>query len=191
MTIAGDTQHGKPQRGGKGASGTVLEVGVKVGETPTLWHRISHDWLVVGIILLTATGSFGFGLLAHSLFATSSKGDGLWIENLTPLQMKGAVSDAPSTTSEIPSSTVQIPVKKSAVVPKQMTPVIEAAAQSAAAVTSIPSGGGVVAAKTGKNYYLPWCGSVKRIKEENRVWFASAADAEKAGYTPSKVCKGL
>lgn len=48
-----------------------------------------------------------------------------------------------------------------------------------------------VAAKSGTRYYFPWCGGVSRIKEENKVWFASEAEARKAGYTPAANCKGL
>ncbi len=48
-----------------------------------------------------------------------------------------------------------------------------------------------VAARTGKSYYYPWCTGAKRIAEKNKVWFATQAEAEKAGYTASKSCKGL
>ncbi len=48
-----------------------------------------------------------------------------------------------------------------------------------------------VASKTGTKYHLPWCGSAKQIKEENKIWFASKEDAEKAGYTPASNCKGI
>lgn len=48
-----------------------------------------------------------------------------------------------------------------------------------------------VASKSGKKYYFPWCGTVSRIKEENKIWFASEAEAKKAGFTPAENCKGL
>ncbi|MFZ1987451.1 MAG: hypothetical protein WAV21_00235 [Minisyncoccia bacterium] len=57
--------------------------------------------------------------------------------------------------------------------------------------TTLPAGGEVVASKNGAKYYLPWCGGVKLIKEENKVWFASKADAESHGYEPAANCKGL
>lgn len=53
------------------------------------------------------------------------------------------------------------------------------------------AGGQYVASKNGERYYLPWCGGVSRIKEENKVWFSSKADAEAAGYTPAANCKGI
>lgn len=56
---------------------------------------------------------------------------------------------------------------------------------------ALPEGGEVVASKSGTKYYFPWCGTAKRIKEENKVWFASRAEAEAAGYEPAANCKGL
>jgi len=55
----------------------------------------------------------------------------------------------------------------------------------------IAGGGQYVASKNGEVYYLPWCGGVSRIKEENRVWFVSKEEAEKRGYRPAKNCKGI
>lgn len=48
-----------------------------------------------------------------------------------------------------------------------------------------------VAAKSGTRYYFPWCGGVSRIKEENKIWFASEAEARKAGFVPAANCAGL
>ena len=52
-------------------------------------------------------------------------------------------------------------------------------------------GGLIVASRTGSVYYFPWCSGATRIAEQNRLWFASEASALRAGYTPSKSCKGL
>jgi hypothetical protein len=54
-----------------------------------------------------------------------------------------------------------------------------------------PSEGGYVASKNGTKYHLPWCGSAKQIKEENKIWFSTKAEAEAAGYTPASNCKGI
>lgn len=48
--------------------------------------------------------------------------------------------------------------------------------------------GNFVASVNGKNYYPKDCASVKRIKEENMVWFSSAEEAEADGYMPAKNC---
>ncbi len=54
-----------------------------------------------------------------------------------------------------------------------------------------PTTGTLVGSKNGTKYHYPWCGGAKRIKEENKVWFASAAVARAAGYTPAANCPGL
>lgn len=54
-----------------------------------------------------------------------------------------------------------------------------------------PVEGGYVASRSGTKYHLPWCGSAKQIKEENKIWFATKEEAEKAGYTPASNCKGI
>ena len=63
----------------------------------------------------------------------------------------------------------------------------------AAAVLATPGivGVGYVASKSGTKYYLPTCSGVARIKEANRVWFATKGDAEAAGLTPAAACPGM
>ena len=51
--------------------------------------------------------------------------------------------------------------------------------------------GTYMASKNGTKYYLPTCSSSNRIKPENRVWFATKAEAEAAGYGPASNCPGL
>ncbi len=46
-----------------------------------------------------------------------------------------------------------------------------------------------IASKNGKLYYSIGCSGAKRISEKNAIWFASANDAEKAGYTIASSCK--
>lgn len=48
--------------------------------------------------------------------------------------------------------------------------------------------GNYVASKNGKLYYRIGCGSSSRIKEENKVFFTSASDAENAGFQASSSC---
>lgn len=48
--------------------------------------------------------------------------------------------------------------------------------------------GQVVASKSGMKYYLPSCARADRISDANKVWFASASAATKAGYTPATNC---
>jgi len=51
--------------------------------------------------------------------------------------------------------------------------------------------GTYMASKNGTKYYLPTCGSSKRISETNRVWFDTKEEAESAGYSPAANCPGL
>lgn len=46
----------------------------------------------------------------------------------------------------------------------------------------------VVGSKNGSKYHHSWCSGVKTIKPENQVWFASAQEAEAAGYTLAGNC---
>lgn len=57
--------------------------------------------------------------------------------------------------------------------------------------SSSVTAGGVVASKSGSKYYLPTCAAASRIKEENKVTFATSAEAEAAGYTAAANCPGL
>jgi hypothetical protein len=47
----------------------------------------------------------------------------------------------------------------------------------------------IIASKNGKMYYSLGCSGINRIKIENRVYFNSEIEAEKAGYIKSKTCK--
>lgn len=55
----------------------------------------------------------------------------------------------------------------------------------------LDTSGEVIGSKSGKKYYFPWCGTVKRIKPENQVHFESPKKARQAGFTPGGNCKGL
>ncbi len=57
--------------------------------------------------------------------------------------------------------------------------------------TEVKTDGEVIGSKSGKKYYFPWCGTVKRIKPENQVHFTSISEAKSAGFTPGGNCKGL
>jgi hypothetical protein len=49
----------------------------------------------------------------------------------------------------------------------------------------------VVASKlsTSNKYHYTWCSGAKRIKEENKLWFNSAQEAESRGYTLAGNCQ--
>jgi hypothetical protein len=50
------------------------------------------------------------------------------------------------------------------------------------------SQGSYFASKRGKKYYPAGCSAGKSIKQENRIYFQSSSEAEKAGYTLASSC---
>jgi hypothetical protein len=72
--------------------------------------------------------------------------------------------------------------------------VISAAVSTGTTSTSTikqSNSGEVIGSKSGKKYYFPWCGTVKRILPQNQIHFASIDEAKKAGFTAGGNCKGL
>lgn len=51
------------------------------------------------------------------------------------------------------------------------------------------AGSNFVASINGKAYYPKGCKSANVIKEENRIWFESAEEAEEEGYALAKNCQ--
>ncbi len=49
--------------------------------------------------------------------------------------------------------------------------------------------GSVVASRNGSKYHFLYCAGAKQIKEENKISFNSAKDAEAAGYTLAGNCQ--
>ncbi len=131
----------------------------------TFLGRIPADVLVLGVLLLATTLAFGAGILVGKDLAKAEGKDGFWIEQLP----EGAVEAGGG-----PAAAIE------AIKPK-VEPVKSIGASS----------GTYVASKNGTKYYLPTCGSSKRIKEENKVWFETKEAAEAAGYGPAANCPGL
>ncbi len=48
--------------------------------------------------------------------------------------------------------------------------------------------GNFVASKNSTYYYLPTCATVKRIKDENKVWFQTEQEAQSLGFTRGSGC---
>lgn len=66
-------------------------------------------------------------------------------------------------------------------------PVAQIESSRPAPILQQQAGAGFVASVNGTKYYYPDCGDVSRIKEENKVWFATEQEAIRAGYEMS-VC---
>jgi len=130
-----------------------------IGKGKAYLGRISVDWLIVGVILLSATASFGLGFLAGK---DTEKQDVLEIQEV-PMQV-----------GNLPAAALGGVGETSLTPPPAMN-----------------AGGQYVASKNGTKYYLPFCGSVKNIKEENKVWFSTKAEAEARGFQPAANCPGI
>lgn len=118
---------------------------------------------IVLILVLSSTASFGLGVLAGRDMAAPGR--------LVPVSGRG--------------EGFQILDQSGAKVAPGLLP-----AAAAAPILGVP-GQGYVASKSGTKYYLPTCSGVGRIKEENKVWYATKADAEAAGLTPAAACPGI
>lgn len=49
----------------------------------------------------------------------------------------------------------------------------------------------LVGSRNSDIYYYTWCSGAKRIKQENKIYFSSKQEAEKAGYKSAGNCEGL
>lgn len=86
---------------------------------------------------------------------------------------------------------IRIEYPQAGVQKSQTASVIQGSINFPNTVTVPNDDGEVIGSKSGKKYYFPWCGTVKRIKPENQVKFASIEEARLAGFTPGGNCKGL
>lgn len=127
---------------------------------------VPKDALVVGVVILSSTAAFGLGMLADRELKGQGS-DGFWIEDASA-----------STTKALPAAAIEA-------TPPPRIPLVPVG------TTIAPTEGMYVASKSGTKYYLPSCSGAKRIKEANRIWFATKEEAEAAGLTPAVNCPGL
>ena len=93
----------------------------------------------------------------------------------------GAVSGNPASALVL-KATEALPIASSTLTATATAPTLPPLTESTAKY---------VGSKSGTKYHLMTCAGAKRIKEENKVFFATAADAEAAGYSPAANCPGL
>jgi hypothetical protein len=135
----------------------------------------------VAILLLTGSLCLGLGLLVQKQNAQPK--DPLWIEQLPAAALPGSISSIVN--GGLPEAAPPKAAQNTA------TKTTNPSTQPAAAAAAVHTGGTYVASKTGTKYYIPSCATVKRIKDENKVWFTTKAEAEASGYQPASNCKGL
>ena len=113
------------------------------------------------VLILSATASFGLGRLS-----------------VRPSKTPITIEQSPDISTNFLNGIVESAQKNN-------SPVVT---QSA---TEANTKGEYVGSKNSDKYHLPWCPGAQRIKDENKVWFASKAAAEKAGYVPASNCPGM
>ncbi len=68
-------------------------------------------------------------------------------------------------------------------------PAVPAAKPAPAPAAKPAAASAILANKDSKVYHKADCKTAAKMKEANKTTFASAAEADKAGYKPCKVCK--
>ena len=136
-----------------------------------LAHRGGGELYLTSIIILVAVISFGLGRLSKIR------------EEKTPITIEKVKENTetgeskPLSTSNVDSGTNGAGIMLQ---------------HNSSTISNFPSSSKIfVASRNGKKYYYAWCESANVIKEQNRIWFSTQAEAEKAGYQPAANCKGL
>lgn len=149
--------------------------------------------LVIGVVLISLM-SFGGGWLMginSVLPQTAAKKDNIKIEETSPDDLKASTSEAieneaienaqeekPAETSNNPET---LPETSQGEEVKNST---EEPTLNSTQTTQNEKQ--IVASKNGETYYYVWCSGANRIKEENKIYFNSKEEAEKAGYREAK-----
>src|SRR5262245_36245012 len=133
--------------------------------------NLKRKLIAAALAALAASAAFGLGRLSVLL----SEKEPIAIEGYQP---------------EEASSSSRAPIEMAAPSAAQTGPPSNFSQSQSSISSSTSESALFVASKTGKSYYFPWCGIVKRIKPANLVSFHSKTEAEKAGYKPGN-CAGL
>ena len=134
----------------------------KIKSTITNWIKSEKgkDIMIVSIIILVGLASFELGRLSKE---NSSSGIKIEYPSQNDTQEANVISSIKS-----PNLTKNT----------KISPTI-----------SNSSGKTFFASSKGNKYYTISCSAGKTIKQENRVYFATGEEAQKAGYTLSSSCR--
>jgi hypothetical protein len=142
-------------------------------------HFVSAHFVelsVSAIIIIVAFSSFYLG---RASMDGSSDGEGITIVNDERLATTSA-EVAPITKAPSEAKITSAPK------PKVQSP--KAAAIPAGSIPADTAKGSIVASKNGKRYYYPGCSGISRISDANKIYFASAIEAERFGLTLAANC---
>ncbi len=142
--------------------------------------RVPKDVLLVALILSVAVLAFGLGMLAQKQLQMGQGGQGRGTFNvLSTPSSEGSILGA-SVAGAVAGALATEAISQSSNAPANQVTVAKPATV-----------GKYVASKNGTKYYLATCSGAKRIKDENKVWFASVEDAKASGRTAASNCKGM
>jgi len=125
------------------------------------------DILTIFIVIFVGTGSFFLGRLSKV------QNSGIKVEYPANYQTQANLSQIKTNTGQNTTSSGQQAVTANT---GQVPPLAGQA-------------GNFFASSRGHKYYSLGCSAGKTIKQENRIYFATSTDAEKAGYTLSSSCQ--
>jgi hypothetical protein len=113
-----------------------------------------------------------------------------WQPTLISPQKSAQTSDAGSTNQRPQGNTAVQYISDNDTATFQAKQFFAASTGSVVGVTNIKPGSitGFFASKSGKTYYTAGCRAGNRVKTENRIYFASAADAEFEGLKRAAKC---
>lgn len=147
------------------------------GKIKGWWGKVlehEKDLFLALLVIVVAIGGFASGRLVEVN------------EDQVPVRIETVDLSGAGEGGESTSSLITVKTQKGDTFEPAKTPQVAAVAASVS-----PANGQVVGSKNGSKYHLPECSGAKRIKEENKVWFATVEDAKKAGYTAAANCPGL
>lgn len=141
-------------------------------KSPQLRKETAHALVISAIVVLIGIGGFGLGRLT----ALGEAGKGR-VAIHAP-EMTAALAEATPLGAPLPGYAQA----------SSSPPVIDDV-KAASSTPPAPVAHHFVASKNGTKYYSSTCSGAARIKAANQVWFATAADAQAAGYSLSATCK--
>jgi hypothetical protein len=140
----------------------VLEGDFDINPTGTTPFSLKKYLFIITAFLLVASASFGLGRISHIE------------EKRVPVTISSPEG----------KNLIQGSVEPPNPIPSVLGEVMGATTDGAVS-------GQVVGSKNGTKYHLLTCPGAKQISATNKIFFASAIEAQKAGYTPAANCKGL
>lgn len=157
----------------------------------TKFKSFLADDAIFTALLLILVGVISFGLGRQSVSGATVSGGveqkaGVIFTDVMPRIDQNTVETSQNPTVSNVSDTKNT-INQPSVVPPQSSN----SNTAQVAETPLKSTTKLVASRSGTKYHLLTCSGAKTIKEENKIYFDSIAQAQAAGYSPAANCPGL